>query len=225
MVNYMDQIVGRMLARLDELGLTENTLVIFTGDNGTGGNVVNRLGDFRLRGGKRTMNEAGTRVPFVAKWPGRVPAGTRDSIITLMDMLPTLASVAGIPLEHEVDGMNLSHNLFGKDGKDREYFHMAFEGDVFFIRDKRFRLHEDGRFYDIPVTGNEARYSMDLSEETGIKNAAAKADLQRRLHAFMKIHQTDTSYTVIPFGTGGDNFKNTREKARDRATARKEKAR
>ncbi|MEM9481763.1 MAG: sulfatase-like hydrolase/transferase, partial [Verrucomicrobiota bacterium] len=65
MVYYMDQIVGRLLAKLDELELTENTLVIFTGDNGTGGSLTNRMGDFRLQGGKRTMNEAGTRVPFL----------------------------------------------------------------------------------------------------------------------------------------------------------------
>jgi arylsulfatase A-like enzyme len=128
-----------------------------------------------------------------------------------MDMLPTLASVAHTPIEHEVDGMDLSHNLFNTAGKDREHYFMAFEGGCYFVRDKRFRLHEDGRFYDVPVTGNETRYSMELSDEVE-QNKEVRADLQRRLDEFMKIKQTDTSYEIIPFGTNGDNFKNAQQK-------------
>ena len=211
MVHHMDKLVGRLLAKLDSLDIADNTLVIFTGDNGTSKSLENRLGDFRLRGGKRTMNEAGTRVPFIARWPGKIPAGKRDSILSLMDVLPTLASVAGIPVEHEIDGMDLSHNLFDKPGKDREFFEMAFEGGCYFVRDKRFRLHEDGRFYDIPVTGDESRYSMheisDLEENTEHQHR-----LKKRLAQFMAIKQTDTNYRVIPFGTGGDEFKNRQDR-------------
>ena len=211
MVHHMDKLVGRLLAKLDSLDIADNTLVIFTGDNGTSKSLENRLGDFRLRGGKRTMNEAGTRVPFIARWPGKIPAGKRDAILSLMDVLPTLASVAGIPVEHEIDGMDLSHNLFDKPGKDREFFEMAFEGGCYFVRDKRFRLHEDGRFYDIPVTGDESRYSMaeisDLEENTEHQHR-----LKKRLAQFMAIKQTDTNYRVIPFGTGGDEFKNRQDR-------------
>ena len=211
MVHHMDKLVGRLLAKLDSLDIADNTLVIFTGDNGTSKSLENRLGDFRLRGGKRTMNEAGTRVPFIARWPGKIPAGKRDAILSLIDVLPTLASVAGIPVEHEIDGMDLSHNLFDKPGKDREFFEMAFEGGCYFVRDKRFRLHEDGRFYDIPVTGDESRYSMheisDLEENTEHKHR-----LKKRLTQFMTIKQTDTNYRVIPFGTGGDEFKNRQDR-------------
>jgi len=215
MVHYMDAIVGRLLSKLKELGLEENTLVIFTGDNGTAGFLVSRLGDFRLRGGKRTMNEAGTRVPFIARWPGRIPSGRRDSFISLMDVLPTLASIAGIPIEHKVDGMDLSHNLLGKPGRDREIFSMAFEGGVYFVRDERFRLHEDGRFYDVSVSSNQTRYNMDVVSDAG-QHAFARSRLQQRLEEFMAIEQTDRSYTVVPFGTGGDNFKNAQDKAWNR---------
>jgi arylsulfatase A len=213
MVHYMDAIVGRLLSKLKELGLEENTLVIFTGDNGTAPYLVSRLGTFQLRGGKRSMNEAGTRVPFVARWPGRIPPGRRDSFISLMDVLPTLASLAGIPISHPVDGMNLSHNLLDKAGKDRESFAMAFEGGVYFVRDERFRLHEDGRFYDVPVSGNPTRYNMNLVRDAG-PHALARRRLQRCLDEFMAIRQTDRSYTVVPFGTGGDNFKNAQDRAR-----------
>jgi len=215
MVHYMDAIVGRLLSKLKELGIEEDTLVIFTGDNGTAGYLVSRLGDFHLRGGKRTMNEAGTRVPFIARWPGRIPSGRRDSFISLMDMLPTLASMAGIPIEHEVDGMDLSHNLLDKPGKDRETFAMAFEGGVYFVRDERFRLHEDGRFYDVSVSSNQTRYNMNVVSDAG-PHAFVRRRLQQRLDEFMAIKQTDRSYTVVPFGTGGDNFKNAQDKARNR---------
>ncbi|MEM1228047.1 MAG: sulfatase-like hydrolase/transferase [Planctomycetota bacterium] len=212
MIHYMDVIVGRLLSKLEELRLEQTTLVIFTGDNGTGGNLVSRLGDFRLRGGKRTMNEAGTRVPFIARWPGEIPPGRRDSIITLMDMLPTLASMAKIPVGHEIDGMDLSHNLYHSKGKDRKHFFMAFEGDVYFVRDKRFRLHEDGRFYDVSVAGNETRYDMNVVGDS-MQHADDRRQLQRRLDDFMRIKQTDGSYSIIPFGTNGDNFKNAQDKA------------
>jgi arylsulfatase A-like enzyme len=215
MIYHMDTIVGRLLDKLDELGLQENTLVIFTADNGTSGSLVSRLGAFYLRGGKRTMNEAGTRVPFIARLPGRIPPGRRDSFLSLMDMLPTLASMARIPIEHEVDGMDLSHNLLGQPGEDREYFMMAFEGGLYFVRDNRFRLHEDGRFYDVPVTNVEARYGMQVLKDVS-PHADARMRLQKRLEEFMRIKQADSSYHVIPFGTNGDVFKNAQDKAQRR---------
>jgi arylsulfatase A len=205
MTTYMDAIVGKLLAALDELGLAENTLVVFTGDNGCSGKLVSHLGDFRLPGGKRTMNEAGTRVPFIARWPGKIPTGTRDQMFSLADVLPTLASIADIPFAHTVDGIDLSHNLLGTSGEDREYFPMAFEGDCWFVRDNRFRLHEDGRFYDVPVGRNETRYRMQILDR-GL-HAESRDRLQRQLDRFMKITKTDASYTIIPFGVKGDNFK------------------
>lgn len=200
------------MAKLEELGVRENTLVIFTGDNGTEGNLISRLGDFHLRGGKRTMNEAGTRVPFIAHWPGRIPEGRRNQFFTLMDVLPTIASLAGIRLDHEVDGMDLSHNLYAVSGKDRDFFNMAFEGDCYFVRNERFRLHEDGRLYEVPVTDNESRYNMNLLEDESMQ-AEVRAFLQAKLDAYMQIKKTDTSYSIVPFGTNGDRFKNEQQRA------------
>ena len=185
---------------------------MFTGDNGTAGNLESRLGPFKLKGGKRTMNEAGTRVPLIAHWPGTIPSGTRDGFFSLLDVMPTLSALARIPMEHPVDGMDLSHSVLGKPGKDREYFSMAFEGDVYFIRDKRFRLHEDGRLYDVPVSGDETRYRMD-SLAGKSSHADARERLQARLESYMAIRKTDESYRVIPFGTGGDRFKNAQDAA------------
>ena len=87
----------------------------------------------------------------------------------------------------------------------------------FFIRDKRFRLHEDGRFYDVPVAGDKARYNMKVVDDSW-QHAGSRRQLQDRLDQFMQIKQTDRSYTIEPFGTGGDNFKNARDKARNPKT-------
>ena len=82
----------------------------------------------------------------------------------------------------------------------------GFRGGVYFVRDKRFRLHEDGRFYKIPVSDLEARYSMETLPD-GI-NLDYRQRLQNHLDAFMDIKQTDISYTIVPFGTDGDAIKN-----------------
>ena len=128
-----------------------------------------------------------------------------------MDVLPTFASMADISIEHEIDGMDLSHNLLGVPGKDRDFFNMAFEGDCYFVRNDRFRLHEDGRFYEVPVTSNETRYSMEVTSNPD-DHQNTRAYLQGKLNDYMQIKQTDTSYTIVPFGTKGDNFKNAQEK-------------
>ena len=213
MITYMDAIVGRFLDKLEELDLASRTLFVFTGDNGSAVNLVSRLGSFKVRGGKRTMNEAGTRVPLIAYWPGMITPGERDTFFSLMDIMPTLSSIAQIETDQPVDGMDLSHALLGRSGVDREYFAMAFEGEVYFVRDKRFRLHEDGRMYDVPTFSNEARYGMDsLVSDSDHKDARAR--LKAHLNAYMRIRKTDDSYSVIPFGTGGDRFKNAQDAAK-----------
>lgn len=213
MITYMDAIVGRFLDRIRELGLQQNTLVLFTGDNGSAVGLESRLGDLRVQGGKRTMNEAGTRVPLIARWPGTVPPGVRHSFFSLVDMMPTLCRLAGAEQAGQLDGLDLSHTLLGIPGRDREFFSMAFEGDLFFVRDGRFRLHEDGRLYDVPVRTAAGRYSMDALVQPP-RHAAERLRLQAWLDNFKRVRKSDGSYEVVPFGTGGDRFKNAQDAAR-----------
>ena len=70
----MDKLIGRLVARLDELGLRQKTLVLFTGDNGTGRGITSKMGEVTVEGGKGTMTDAGMRVPLIANWPGTIPA-------------------------------------------------------------------------------------------------------------------------------------------------------
>lgn len=134
MIEHCDQSVGRIAAKLEELGLGKNTLVVFTSDNGGlrqrydgGGDVV--TSNAPLRGEKGTLYEGGIRVPFVAKWPGRIPAGTTCDVPTIShDFYPTLVELAGgpLPVDQRIDGKSLSPILTGIDeslDRDAIYFH------------------------------------------------------------------------------------------------------
>ncbi|MEM7698669.1 MAG: sulfatase-like hydrolase/transferase [Verrucomicrobiota bacterium] len=120
-VYSIDQNVGRLLKVLEELGLVENTIVIFSSDHGPAPvttskgarefsqNMLGYAGPFR--GGKHTQYEGGTRVPFIIRWPGEVEAGRVDdtSVISLIDWMPTLASIAGVTgLPSDLDGEDVS---------------------------------------------------------------------------------------------------------------------
>ncbi len=116
MVHRLDRDVGRLVALVGELGKRENTLIVFTSDNG--GHKINGE-HFRssgpLRGFKRDLTEGGIRVPFIARWPGTVPAGgISKEVIAFQDMLPTMVSLAKGHLPSKVDGINILEALKGK---------------------------------------------------------------------------------------------------------------
>jgi arylsulfatase A len=96
MVEYTDKLVGRIADRLEERGLREKTLLIFTGDNGTNAKIVSKLNGRSVQGGKNHLNDAGTRVPFIVNWPGIAPRGkVVEDLIDFTDLLPTFAEVSG----------------------------------------------------------------------------------------------------------------------------------
>lgn len=119
MIESMDDAVGTLIDALDRLGLTENTLIIFTSDNG--GNMYDIVGtdpptsNRPLRGGKATIFEGGTRVPCVISWPGKIPAASRSAaIVQSEDFFPTILSVLEIETDQAFDGMNLAPAFGGE---------------------------------------------------------------------------------------------------------------
>lgn len=130
MVHSMDEAIGKLLDELDALGLTDNTIIVFTSDNG--GNMYNGVTDVLpngeqylavptsnrpLRGGKATMYEGGVRVPTVISFPGMTkPATVNESLIQSTDFYPTLMNLAGLkmPVNHVVDGIDITETLRGK---------------------------------------------------------------------------------------------------------------
>jgi hypothetical protein len=126
--------MGEILKTLKELKLDDNTIVIFISDNGRW--IEEQIGDHAghadpLRGAKMTAWEGGPRVPCIMRWPGNIPAGkTSDAIVTTMDLLPTFASLAGVPLPHDrtIDGKNILPLITGKTAQSphESYFYYCY---------------------------------------------------------------------------------------------------
>jgi arylsulfatase A-like enzyme len=122
MIHAVDTSVGRIVAKVAEVGLAERTLLIFTSDNG-GLRRVSQLDP--LRGEKGSLFEAGVRVPACASWPGRISPGSRcETPITSVDFMPTFAALAGadLPREQPVDGVDLTPLLRGDTIPERSLF-------------------------------------------------------------------------------------------------------
>lgn len=136
MISHMDRNIGVLMARLEELGIADDTLIIFTSDNGTtftGGvdrQFFNSLGG--LRGHKGQLYEGGIRVPFVARWPGKIQPGTSsDHISAFWDMLPTFAEVTGADVPVAVDGISMLPVLTGKPQEQHEFLYWEFNAPQF----------------------------------------------------------------------------------------------
>ena len=128
MITRMDSDVGRITALIKEFGLDSNTIIFFTSDNGPYKGVSTPIEFFDsngvLRGGKRDLYEGGIRVPFIARWPGEIPAGvTNDQIVAFWDILPTLAQIAGLPAPSKIDGISILPSLLGQKQKQHEYLY------------------------------------------------------------------------------------------------------
>ena len=140
MLASVDESVGRVLAKLDELKLSDNTLVIFTSDNGgVGGYVAAGIkrkdgvtNNAPLHGGKGMLYEGGVRVPWIARWTGKVPPGTTcETPIISVDLYPTLLDLAGVkPKEGQVlDGISIKSHLLGTGASEaREAIYWHFPG-------------------------------------------------------------------------------------------------
>jgi len=113
LIEHLDDGIGKVMAALKKSGKAENTLVIFTSDNG--GLLRVGANNGPLNGGKQQMYEGGIRVPMCAVWPGHIKPGTKSNRIALtMDLFPTICDVAGVPVDHEIDGVSILPNLSGK---------------------------------------------------------------------------------------------------------------
>jgi arylsulfatase A-like enzyme len=114
-IEHLDHGIGQVMQALKQTGQADNTLVVFTSDNGGQLNVGANNGP--LRGGKQEMWEGGVKVPFCAVWPGKIKAGTRDSdtVAVTMDLYPTLCEAAGVSAIPEIEGTSLLSRLLAQD--------------------------------------------------------------------------------------------------------------
>lgn len=145
-VMEVDWSVGRILDALRKNGIDQNTLVIFTADNGPWLNYGNHAGSAGpLREGKGTMWEGGYRVPCVMRWPGRIPPGTKcDEFAVTMDLFPTIANLIGatVPTDRVIDGKDIWPLMSGEEGarSPHEAFYCYYGRELRAVRDRQWKL-------------------------------------------------------------------------------------
>ncbi|MAJ15745.1 MAG: N-acetylgalactosamine-6-sulfatase, partial [Opitutia bacterium TMED67] len=133
MIDYIDKDVGRILSVLNELNIEDNTIVMFSSDNGPHQEGGHQMEFFNnngpLRGMKRDLYEGGLRVPFLVRWPGKVPAKkVSNQISGFQDIFPTILELAQIEPKHKIDGISMVPTLLDKNGqKQHNYLYWEFE--------------------------------------------------------------------------------------------------
>jgi arylsulfatase A len=183
MVAYMDKIVGRIENRLEGLGLRENTLILFTGDNGTPKGITSVMKDGRrIKGGKGMTTDAGTHVALIANWKGTTAAGkVCGDLVDFSDFVPTLADAAGasLPKGVTIDGRSFVPQLCGEKGNPKEWIFCHYGPKHGrrklrrFVRDKRWKLYANGELYDLAADGLE-----ESANPSGKEATAARERLQ-----------------------------------------------
>ena len=193
MLDIIDGIVGNVMTKLIEVGIDENTLVIFTSDNGPhqegGHNAAFFDSNGPLRGKKRDLYEGGIRMPMLARWPGKIAAGSStDHVSAFWDVLPTLCDIAKVAIPYGVDGKSFLPTLLGQEGQEaHEYLYWEFyeAGGKQAIRKGDWKLVKlNLRDRDRVVETELYQMSTDISE---IRNVAGKhLDIVEELEALLQ---------------------------------------
>ena len=198
MISLMDSDVGKILERLKELGIAENTLVVFTSDNGHEFDLdknafFNSNGDFQGR--KRDLYEGGIHCPFVAYWPTKVASGVKtDHISAFWDFLPTVCELAGVKPSVDVDGISYAPTLLGHNAaqKDHDYLYWEFnekKGPIQAIRKENWKAV---KFQSKPIE------LYDLSKDVGEENNLALQYPEKAQEMLMLIGTSRTENPEFP---------------------------
>ncbi len=223
MVAYMDKLVGRLVAKLEELDIRENTLILFLGDNGTDTRVTSRLRGKPYRGGKGWLTDAGTHVPMIASWKGVVPGGrVLDDLVDATDFFATIAEATGAkprrpPGGGVIDGVSFLPRLMGGEEAAREWILIelinefrtfgkkrrpAFAGhEGRYVRNHRWKLYAAGQSKrDIPFYKGGALHDMlnDPQEKHPIPPGSGgedAAEARKELQTVLKDHRWEGDKT------------------------------
>ncbi len=187
MMAYTDKIIGNIVSKLEELGVRDNTVILFTADNGTDVPVVSKLNGREVAGAKSKSTDGGTRVPLIV-WGKNVvkPGLVSSDLIDLSDVLPTLCEAANIsiPDSLDLDGVSFLPQLQGEEGRPRQYVYNWYSrnGDPekarVFARNQRYKLYDTGEFYEIPE---------DYLEENPILFEDLGAETQKVYHMLQSV--------------------------------------
>jgi arylsulfatase A-like enzyme len=200
MISRMDSDIGRLLGKLEELGIDEKTLVLFTSDNGPhreGGNEP----DFNnsngpLRGIKRDLYDGGIRVPLIARWPGKIEAGGSTSHISAFwDLMPTACDLAGIDTPTDIDGISYLPALLGNSAGQKQHPYLYWE----FKTQRAVRL---GPWKSVQRSPGSAVELYDLKTDLGETNdvAAANPAVVKRVKAAFAEAHSDCKHFPFAYG-------------------------
>ena len=180
MVAYADKAVGQIVAQLEKSGVRDNTLIIFTGDNGTDTPIVTPWNGTKVVGGKGTMSDTGTRVPLIVNWPTGIqkPGRVVDDLVEFTDMFPTICEVTGakLPKTHPADGASIVPVLRNQaDARKKDWIYIWYRKQVM-VRNKQysFLANQDGSKaaltrYDSPFNGRKLKDSALTNTERILK--------------------------------------------------------
>ncbi|MFN7921537.1 MAG: sulfatase-like hydrolase/transferase [Bryobacteraceae bacterium] len=177
MLGSMNDATARILGKIRDLGLEQDTLIVFLSDNG-GPTAELTSSNKPLRGGKGQLFEGGIRVPFAMQWKGRIPAGVFDHPVSSLDILPTALAAVGLPLPSGLDGVDLLPFLTGaKRGRPHESLFWRY-GPNIALRHGDWKLVRQGSAdFRLFHLGHDPSESHDIAAE----NPAVTRDLRARL--------------------------------------------
>jgi arylsulfatase A len=217
----MDKLIGRVVEKLDELEIRENTLVIFLGDNGTGHQITSQFKGQPYPGGKGQTNARGTHVPLIVNWPARIAEGSVNSdLVSSTDFLPTLCAAAGakMPSTMPPDGRSFLPQLLDQKGRPREW-HYSWYAKGTRMKEvsesamtKEHKLYRDGRFYNLASDAFEERPSQ-LSGLSG-KEAAAADKLAKVLEQYANARPAEVTAAAAKAASEEKNQKPKRPSRR-----------
>lgn len=193
MMIYMDKLVGQLVDHLDDVGIRENTLLMFYSDNGTDRRITSTMNGVEIQGGKAYPIQSGVRVPLIASWPGTISPGVCEDLVDASDFVPTLAGLARLKVEAwwEQDGQSFLPQLYGeahpnpreavfcwydpRPGWDKE----KFDRSVFAL-DKNYKRYRDGRLMQIdPILPIETEITGELDEAAKAADAKLSAVIEK----------------------------------------------
>lgn len=205
MVAYTDKLIGKLVAKLEELHLRDNTLLLILGDNGTGRGTPSRFQGQDVVGGKGTTTTWGTHVPALGNWPGHFASGkVYQDLIDATDFLPTLCEGTGTPAPASLDGRSFLPQLKGEKGSPRDWLYSWYnpgggeKAQAEFAHDAGYKLYTDGRFYAVDKDDKEKTPLQDDTLDDMAK--AAKVKLAAALKQFEGPRPAEFVKQWQPFG-------------------------
>ena len=177
MLRYADQQVGALVEELERLGLRENTFLIVASDNGTERSLSTRRQGRTVQGGLYQLNEAGGSVALLANCPARIPGGRVLPLADFTDLYPTFCELADVPLDprHAPDGRSFARFLTDAGAPPHRDWILNEYHETRVVRDTRYKLYNDGRFFDANADPEETR---DLAGATQADIVAARRKLE-----------------------------------------------